>query len=178
MVTYLSNIGLKTTASNKQEVLTAKVMEAHCPSAAIDALRVITVLTEGITKIDNEIKVLQQLSSTNNLEAHNLNQPYHHELPIKTNLRESRLKLARLANKTVNMSKKIKDFYDNTNIGDVAAIKAHMHTLQKFLKESMPILQEFEAEYKSAIEKLETFSTMIFDFETNLKKMVDKGDTT
>ena len=150
------------------------------PKQAIKQVtKFITVLTEGLSKIDNEIKVLQNLTATHKLEAHNLNKAYYHEyLPIKTNLRESRLKLTKLAKKTVIMSKKIKGFYDNTNIGDVAAIKAHMHTLQKFLKESMPILQEFEAEYKSAIEKLETFSTMIFDFETNLKKMVDKGDTT
>jgi hypothetical protein len=74
------------------------------------------------------------------------------------------------------MSKKIKGFYDNTNIGDVVAIKGQMHTLKKFLKESMPILQEAEAEYKSAIEKLETFAPKFFDFNQEVKKMLDQGD--
>ena len=148
------------------------------PKKAIEQVtKFITVLTDGITKIDNEIKALQKLTATNNLESHNLNHAYYHEyLPIKKNLRESRLKLTRLAKKTVNMSKKIKGFYDNTNIGDAVAIKAQMHTLKKFLKESMPILLESEAEYKSAIDKLETFAPKFFDFNQEVKKMLDQGD--
>jgi len=137
----------------------------------------ITVLTEGIKKIDNEIKVLQKLSATNNLKAHKLNHAYYHEyLPIKRNLRESRLKLTRLAKKTVNMSKKIRGFYDNTYIGDAVAIKAQMHTLKKFLKESMSILQESEELYKSAIAKLEAFAPRFFDFNQDVKKMLDEND--
>jgi len=136
------------------------------------------VFTEFLSKVDNEIKVLQNLSATHNLEAHDLNHAYYHEyLPIKTNLRECRLKLTRLAKKTVKMSKKIKGLYDNTNIGDVVAIKAQMHTLKKFLKESMSILQESEAEYKSAIQKLEAFAPKFFDFNQEVKKMLDKSDS-
>lgn len=74
------------------------------------------------------------------------------------------------------MSKKIRGFYDNTNIGDVVAIKAQMHTLKKFLKESIVILQEAEAEYKSAIDKLETFAPKIYDFNEEVKKMLDEDD--
>ena len=74
------------------------------------------------------------------------------------------------------MSKKIKGFYDNTNIGDVVSIKAQLHTLKKFLEESMPILQESEAEYKSAIQKLEAFAPKFFDFNQEVKKMLDKSD--
>ena len=147
------------------------------PKQAIKQVtKFITVLTEGLSKIDNEIKVLRNLTATHKLEAHNLNKAYYHEyLPIKTNLRESRLKLTKLAKKTVIMSKKIKGFYDNTNIGDVVAIKAQLHTLKKFLKESMPILQESEEEYKSAIEKLETFAPKFFDFNNDVKLMLDKS---
>jgi len=147
------------------------------PKQALEAVtKFITVLTDGITKIDNEIKALRNLTTTHNLEAFDLNHAYYHEyLPIKTNLRESRLKLTRLAKKTINMSKKIKGFYDNTNIGDVVSIKAQLHTLKKFLEESMPILQESEAEYKSAIEKLEAFAPKFFDFNQEVKKMLDTG---
>ena len=74
-------------------------------------------LTNEISKIDKEMKVLQNLSATNNLKAHELNSAYYNEyLPIKANLRNCRLKLKRLAKKTVNMSKKIKGYYDKTNI--------------------------------------------------------------
>ena len=148
------------------------------PKEAIEQVtKFITVLTEGIAKIDKEIKILQKLAETTNLKSHKLNKAYYHEyLPIKSNLRKTRLKLTRYAKKTVNMSKKIRGFYDNTNIGDDVAIKGQMHTLKKFLKESISILQEAEAEYISAIAKIETFAPKFFDFNEEVKKMLDKDD--
>merc|ERR1712008_127225 len=40
----------------------------------------------------------------------------------------------------------------------------------------MSILQESEAEYKSAIQKLEAFAPKFFEFNQEVKKMLDKGD--
>ena len=60
------------------------------------------------------------------------------------------------------------------HIEDVAAIKAQLHTLKLFLKDSMSILEESETEYKSAIEKIETFSPKFVDFIKGVKLMLDE----
>ena len=148
------------------------------PKEAIEHVtKFILALTEGIEKIDNEIKILQQLAATNNLKAQDLNSAYYHEyLPIKKNLRETRLKLTEYAKKTVVMSKKIRGFYDNTLIGDAKAIKGQMGALKKFLNQSIPILEGAEKDYKSAIAKIETFAPRFFDFNQEVKKMLDKDN--
>ena len=134
-------------------------------------------LTQNIDIIHNEIKKLEFITATNELKAYQLSDAYYGEFyPIRTNLRITRTELKKLADETVNMCKKVKLFFENSDkIGAIKTLELELKTLHRFLTKSIPILKNAEHQYQDAMAKLEKFEPKIQSFERQLNKMLDKS---
>jgi len=161
---------------NKLETEIPKSMKA--PQEAVKKVsEFMKTLTENIDIIHNEVKRLENITATNELKAYNLSNAYYAEFyPIRTNLRITRTELKKLADETVNMCKKVKLFFDNSDkVGAIKTLELELKTLHRFLTKSIPILRNAEHQYQDAMAKLEKFEPKIQSFERQLNRMLDKS---
>jgi len=134
-------------------------------------------LTTALDRIHNEIKILETITATNEMKAFKLSESYYGEFyPIRTNLRQTRLELKKLAKETVNVCKKMRLFFDNKDeLGAIQTLDLELKTMHRFLTKSMSILEKADQQYQSAMAKLDKFEPTISQFERQITRMLDKS---
>ena len=146
------------------------------PKVALEEVgKQIGVLAEGISQIDAQYEELQKMTVANELKVFNLNIAYWSEYyTIRDNLRITRLNLRKLAKETVIMCGKIKGYFEaSSDLGQTASLKLQLTALERFITRAIPVLEEAEEEYVSAVEKLGSFQLKRYEFEQELAKMVN-----
>merc|ERR1712004_962177 len=134
-------------------------------------------LTIALDRIHDEIKILETITATNEMKAFKLSESYYGEFyPIRTNLRQTRLELKKLAKETVNVCKKMRLFFDNKDeLGAIQTLDLELKTMHRFLTKSMSILEKADQQYQSAMAKLDKFEPTISQFERQITRMLDKS---
>lgn len=134
-------------------------------------------LTLALDSIHNEIKILETITATTEMKAFKLSESYYGEFyPIRTNLRQTRLELKKLAKETVNVCKKMRLFFDNKDeVGAIQTLDLELKTMHRFLTKSMSILEKADQQYQSAMAKLDKFEPTISQFERQITRMLDKS---